>query len=156
MSRLASAMSRHDSDLIHRSYGHQGFEVLKKILEDEFVEHSMVSPSRIRPLDVESYLRRVLIPEAAVRLIQDDQQCDYTSAVTILSESRAYGAAAFGHDGSQDLPETKAERKERKMEIQSAERQREAILEAGGRKARVLTMAQKAVDQLRALLPSQA
>ena len=114
----------------------------------------MISPSRIKPLDVESYLRRVLVPEAAVRLIQNDQNCDYESAVTILNESRAYGAAVFGQDDSQEFRESKAERKERKLERQAREKERQAILDKGGEKARVLQIAQKAIEQLEALLPA--
>lgn len=135
------------------SYGPQGLEILKDVLEQEIVGLSLIIPSLIKPLDVESYIRRVLVPEAAVRLIQEDQQCEHDAAVTILHESRAYGAAAFALGDSETVPESQEELKQRKKDSCTLTEKREALLRAGGEAARGIRLADKAIEQLKAHLP---
>lgn len=136
------------------SYGPQGFQILKEVLEEEFVQHNMISSSRIRPLNIDSYLRRVLVPEAATLLIQEDQQCDYDTAVRILKDSRAYGAAVFAQVNTEDVAESQEERNEREKDRASQNQRRKALLNEGGRQAKALKVADTAIEQLSLYFPA--
>lgn len=72
----------------------------------------LLDPFRCAPLSVESYLRKVLVPELALELIREDLGPDTTreAAKTVLQESRPYGNAMFGgEDDAEHEPLTKEE-----------------------------------------------
>lgn len=111
------------------SYGGLGFEAIYNQLQTSLVKSAMVADHLVRPLDVDSYVRRVLVPEAAVCLIQTDQSCERSQAIAILEESRAYGLAV--HSVQDELGEIQEERDEkeelaRKREKKAQKKAKEA------------------------------
>lgn len=68
-------------------------------LQEKLVDRGWLTVKHTNPLDIDTYLRRVMVPEAAVRLIQDDRPSIHPpQAEEILERSRAYGIAVFGTD----------------------------------------------------------
>lgn len=118
------------------SYGALGFEAIYNQLQITMVQSNVLTDHVARPIDVEGYLRRVLVPEAAVHLIQEDQGCDRNTAIEVLKESKPYGLAV--HSVEDELDETVEEREEReeaeararKKARKAAKRQREQAGEA--------------------------
>lgn len=62
---------------------------------------------RTAPLDVDFYIRRVLVPECALELIRDDlsehAETSREEALEVLEESRGYGKAMFPDTGGEDV-----------------------------------------------------
>jgi hypothetical protein len=78
------------------SYGERGYEVIMGTLSQIYlVDESPLSEEKTRPLDAQSYMRRVLLPEVATALIEVDMKCGRDEALEILQESRQYGLAVF-------------------------------------------------------------
>lgn len=90
------------SCLSTRSYGPRGLEVMFTTIKGLFTEGMpLLTAQRTRPLDVDFYVRRVLIPECAVELIRHDYgfaQTTREQAEAIREDSRAYGKAVFPSD----------------------------------------------------------
>ena len=105
-------------------------------------------------MTVDVYLRRVLVPETAVRLIQVDQRCSTSKALKILAESRDYGAAVFGDmdtASSLHFKETQTERDMRAEEEEAAKSHRENLLSSQGYEAEALKMGEAIIAKLRKL-----
>jgi hypothetical protein len=64
-------------------------------LNQLYVGPSSVANHVFEPLDFQSYLRRVLLPEVTAALIEDDMECGRDEALQILQDSRRYGLAMF-------------------------------------------------------------
>ena len=145
------------------SYGPQGFEAIINSINTYLIQRDpLILPHRTAPLEVATYIRRVMVPEAAIALIMDDYggspdgPIDRSQATEILRESRAYGAAVFaldgtfGKDGFDKGAETAAERKLRHGEEDEAEREREAVLVSSDRqRIRAVERGPKAFAQIK-------
>lgn len=119
-------------------------------LTKELVSTGVLTTQHSAPLDVEVYLRRVLVPETAARLIQADQKCSFSKALTILEESRDYGAAVFGDsETTTSLQESQYERGQRYKEERAEASQREDLLSSQGPEATALRRGQAVIDRLR-------
>ncbi|BGP17616.1 hypothetical protein JCM10213v2_005651 [Rhodosporidiobolus nylandii] len=112
------------------SFGPRGFEVMLQTLKRLFTEtNPVLSVTNAAPLDIDAYVRRVLVPECAISLIKTDQKLSTRDeAQRVLEESRAYGKARFGVVSLEERRENAREReRELKAERKQAEReQREA------------------------------
>lgn len=74
-----------------------------KALEKHFVDTCCVlSSSSASPLPIEAYLRKVLVPEAAISLIAQDQNCTRLEASAIRKESVGFGFAVFGMSAEEE------------------------------------------------------
>lgn len=58
-------------------------------------DSSLLTPLDAQPLDLKAYVRRVLVPECAVELIQSDLSISRDEALRVRGESCAYGKARF-------------------------------------------------------------
>lgn len=148
------------------SYGPQGFEAIINSINTYMIQRDpLILAHRTAPLDVATYLRRVMVPEAAIALIIDDYSgapdgpIDRSRATEVLRESRAYGAAVFaldgtfGRDGLNKAAETAAEKKQRHREEDEAEKEREAVLASGDRRRiRAVERGPKAFAQIKKAL----
>ncbi|BGP25745.1 hypothetical protein JCM10295v2_004680 [Rhodotorula toruloides] len=80
-------------------YGPRGLEVMFATIKRVFGEDMpLLTARRTHPLDVNYYVRRVLVPECAVELIRHDlgyAQTTRERAEEIREDSRAYGKAVF-------------------------------------------------------------
>ncbi|KAK9895063.1 hypothetical protein P389DRAFT_172634 [Cystobasidium minutum MCA 4210] len=135
-------------------YGHMGFQTILNALTAAFVSKGILTADIASPLTVEVYLRRVLVPETAVRLIQVDQRCPRSKALTILADSRDYGAAVFGDmdtASSLHFKESQIERHMRVEEELTAATQRENLLSSQGDEAEALRMGEAILSKLRKL-----
>ena len=136
-----------ESALRTLSYGPQGFEAIINSINTYMIQRdSLILAHLTAPLEMATYLRRVMVPEAAIALIMDDYSgapdgpIDRERATEVLRESRAYGAAVFaldgtfGRDGLDKAAETAAEKKQRHQEEDEAEKERQAVLVSGDRR----------------------
>lgn len=154
-----------------RSYGPQGFEAIINSITTYLIQRDpLILAHRTAPLDVSTYIRRVMVPEAAVALIMDDfngalsrPPINRVQATEILRESRAYGAAVFaldgtfGKDGFNKTAETAAEKKQRHREEDEVEKEREAILASGDqRRIKAVERGPKAFSNLKKALKGAA
>ncbi|GAA5825185.1 hypothetical protein JCM11251_006134 [Rhodosporidiobolus azoricus] len=107
-------------------YGHRGYVTLLRALTDLFTDdRPILTPLRTAPLPVDYYLRRVLIPECAISLIQQDMDLATRSeAAKVMQDSRQYGRAVFGDEDEEEREWAKRER-EGDMERERRERERE-------------------------------
>ncbi|KIJ65185.1 hypothetical protein HYDPIDRAFT_27905 [Hydnomerulius pinastri MD-312] len=80
-------------------YGEQGSVIIHQTLFDLFPLSSF-DVALIAPLAPAEFIQRVLVPEAAVRLIAQDSGADIEDAVVTLRESAQYGVAMFPDTGS--------------------------------------------------------
>jgi len=121
------------------------------VLTTELMSKGILTQTQSDPFDVEFYLRRVLVPETAIRLIQADQNCSTADANKILEESRDYGAAVFGDtQGSENLfKESEYEKGQRFKEEEEEASQREELLSSQGPEARALRIGQTFMAKLR-------
>ncbi|BGP33302.1 hypothetical protein JCM10296v2_005098 [Rhodotorula toruloides] len=80
-------------------YGPRGLEVMFATIKRLFTEDMpLLTAQRTHPLDINFYVRRVLVPECAVELIRHDfglAQTMRERAEEIREDSRAYGKAVF-------------------------------------------------------------
>lgn len=80
-----------------------------------FFGKPVMTKAPIQPLNVANFVRRVLVPEAASLLIQEDLQISRDQALKVMKESREYGAAMFPEsDGSDDEAQQAEKSKARK------------------------------------------
>ncbi|KAF9219734.1 hypothetical protein BS17DRAFT_654616, partial [Gyrodon lividus] len=75
-------------------YGEQGSVIIHQTLFDLFPPSSF-DVSLIIPLAPAEFIQRILVPEAAVRLIAQDLCADIEDAIITLRESAQYGVAMF-------------------------------------------------------------
>jgi len=136
------------------SYGQKGFDVIMDILNSKLVLGGIVSANRTVPLDIETYLRRVMVPETATRLIQEDMNCSWTHAFDVLQESRNYGAALFGdvENNPSHLFETQVDRKERRRQQREQASQRDILINSQGEEAEALKLGEAIMENVRKLL----
>ena len=127
---LASGSTRKERQAVANaesrfSYGALGFEAIYNQLQITMVQSNILTDHLARPIDVEGYLRRILVPEAAVYLIQEDQDCDRKTAIEVMKESKPYGLAV--HSVEDELDETVEEREEREeAEARASKKARKA------------------------------
>lgn len=93
------------------SYGEYGYEVMLTTLEQLYSDWT---PRPEDGLEKSFFLRRVLLPEATVQLIIQDQDCPRDRAVEIMEHSRAYGQAA--HSPCDELLLSQKDRREAEAE----------------------------------------
>jgi len=74
-----------------------------------FVDTNILAERNSRPLGIDAFLRRVLVPEAAAALIQEDSGFSRSDALKTLKASRSYGLAVCGLD--EEVEETEEERR---------------------------------------------
>ncbi|KAG8215087.1 hypothetical protein J3R82DRAFT_8508 [Butyriboletus roseoflavus] len=79
-------------------YGEQGSVIIHQTLFDLFPP-STFDASLIAPLAPAEFIQRILVPEAAVRLIAQDLCADIDDAIVTLRESAQYGVAMFPDTG---------------------------------------------------------
>ncbi|KAG6330683.1 hypothetical protein ID866_8406 [Astraeus odoratus] len=79
-------------------YGEQGSVIIHQTLFNLFPPSSFDS-SHIAPLTPAEFIQRVLVPEAAARLIAQDLCIDMDDAIATLRESAQYGVAMFPDAG---------------------------------------------------------
>lgn len=82
------------------SYGERGFYRISQAMHDLFP--GLSNQPSFAPLDVDSFLTRVLVPEAARLLIMDDQKISESEALNVLRDSQKYGLAKFPDRGEED------------------------------------------------------
>lgn len=80
------------------SYGEQGSIIIHQTLFDLFPP-STFDASLISPLAPAEFIQRILVPEAAVRLIAQDLCVDMEDAIVTLRDSAQYGVAMFPDTG---------------------------------------------------------
>lgn len=116
-----------------------------KALERHFVETCrLLTTSSASPLSVQDYLRKVLLPEAAISLIAQDQKCTREEAAEIRKVSAGFGVAVFGMSKDEEVylaAEAKREEKEKlakklKGELGEQGRSQEKEKKEGERKKR--------------------
>lgn len=117
------------------------------VLMRKLVHPGIITSEHTAPLDLESYLRRVLVPEAAVRLIKLQQGCGISEAEIILRESRDYGAAVFGEDLIAGF-ESKGDRRKRNKEVAENAMRVDDIIKTNGRGAEALKRGQAILAEL--------
>ncbi|KAJ2929474.1 hypothetical protein H1R20_g7620, partial [Candolleomyces eurysporus] len=87
-------------------YGELGTVIINQTLYDMFPPAS-IQAQAIAPLGAEEFLQRILIPEAALRLIMEDKGLKGSSgrqtALQVLRESSSYGVAMFPADGTDPM-----------------------------------------------------
>ncbi|CDO70567.1 hypothetical protein BN946_scf184579.g23 [Trametes cinnabarina] len=75
-------------------YGEEGEAIIVSALEVMYPDWHLAA-FRLPPFNSRSFLRLVLVPEAAIRLIAQDQQVTNIEAYKIMSNSAAYGYFRF-------------------------------------------------------------
>lgn len=122
-----------------------------EVLNTEFVSRGPLNPQTAAPLDIEVYLRRVLVPETAVRLIEWDQRCTRSKALEILEESREYGAAVYGDTELSErfFKQTQAEKSRRAKEEEIAVSRREDLISSQGDAGEALRLGEAFIAKLR-------
>lgn len=80
------------------SYGEQGSIIIHQTLFDLFPPRTF-DASLIAPLAPAEFIQRILVPEAAVRLIAQDLCVDMEDAIVTLRDSAQYGVAMFPDTG---------------------------------------------------------
>lgn len=76
------------------SYGERGSVIMHLTLYDLFPPASF-DPGRIAPLSPAEFISRVLVPETALWLIQEDMQCSYVEAMATLRASGEFGVTMY-------------------------------------------------------------
>lgn len=72
------------------SYGMLGFQTILGHLREMYAE---LPADRHEPLPRDFFIRRVLLPETGLQLIQQDFQISREAACDVMAESRRYGQA---------------------------------------------------------------
>ncbi|KAJ3022893.1 hypothetical protein HKX48_004936 [Thoreauomyces humboldtii] len=85
-------------------YGTKGGRAISEACFDIFMrakdgEKPLLTNDATSPLPPIEFLQDVLVPEAAVMLIMEDQKMDWHCAHALLNESAEYGTAMFPDDG---------------------------------------------------------
>ncbi len=87
------------------SYGEIGLAIIVETLDTEFPREEPHFVAFAGRYPWQSCMMRVLVPEMAIRLIQDETSVhtDYNSARQTLVESAKYGRMRFAADGTIDV-----------------------------------------------------
>ncbi|KAF7796825.1 hypothetical protein EIP86_008009 [Pleurotus ostreatoroseus] len=107
-------------------YGELGYVVINQTIYDLFPPAD-VDAAAVRPLTPTEFIQRVLVPEAAVRLVMADLGQTRARAIRTLRESASYGVAMFP-DEQEGAPEGKS-RKRSKGTGKGKERAEDAEVE---------------------------
>ncbi|KAL1696700.1 RTC4-like domain-containing protein [Schizophyllum commune] len=78
-------------------YGEQGAAIITQTLYSMF-PMDLIDPDKVFPLSPSEFLQRVLLPEAGLRLIEEDRGRGASDALRTLRESAKYGVAMFPDD----------------------------------------------------------
>ncbi|KAL1733332.1 RTC4-like domain-containing protein [Schizophyllum commune] len=78
-------------------YGEQGAAIITQTLYSMF-PMDLIDPDKVFPLSPSEFLQRVLLPEAGLRLIEEDRGRGAADALRALRESAKYGVAMFPDD----------------------------------------------------------
>ncbi|KAI5895137.1 uncharacterized protein SCHCODRAFT_02618683 [Schizophyllum commune H4-8] len=78
-------------------YGEQGAAIITQTLYSMF-PMDLIDPDKVFPLSPSEFLQRVLLPEAGLRLIEEDRARGAADALRTLRESAKYGVAMFPDD----------------------------------------------------------
>ena len=89
------------------SYGELGYLIIYQTIYQLFPPDT-IDPDSTAPLTPADFIQRILVPEAAVRLIMEDLQSTYSSAIKTLRESVEYGVAMFPDTGGDNEEGIKA------------------------------------------------
>ncbi|GAN02066.1 conserved hypothetical protein [Mucor ambiguus] len=78
-------------------YGFKGSDVIMQALFPLFVETSIININNVKPLTPIEFIQQILIPEAGLRLIQQDRdgKIDLEEAKRIMKESEEYGSIVY-------------------------------------------------------------
>lgn len=79
------------------SYGEQGLWEIHHAITAVIPEDS-IDAEQIYPLSPKDFIRRVLIPKAAVLLLMEDRALTREDALKLKAESSRYGSAVFPHN----------------------------------------------------------
>lgn len=106
------------------SYGMLGFQTILGHLREMYAD---LPADRHEPLPKDFFIRRVLLPETGLQLIQQDFQVDRGPASEIMAESRRYGQAVhspmedlFTKQEMRQIKRDKAEDKSKKLKALTA------------------------------------
>ncbi|KAI1791110.1 hypothetical protein LXA43DRAFT_889821, partial [Ganoderma leucocontextum] len=77
------------------SYGAKGYAILFRLLLHLFKSSFDSHWTLVHCLTTDSMIGMVLVPEAAVLLIQEDRSCDRASAIQCLRTTHRYGTIAY-------------------------------------------------------------
>lgn len=80
------------------SYGLRGLDLISTFIEEAYVDAGSLTYADTKPLKVNDFIRRVLVPEVGVCLIARDRQLDRDEAIVELQDSRSYGMAISAPD----------------------------------------------------------
>ncbi|KIP04952.1 hypothetical protein PHLGIDRAFT_39419, partial [Phlebiopsis gigantea 11061_1 CR5-6] len=78
-------------------YGELGSVIISQTIYDLFPPGDF-QPASTLPLTPTEFIQRVLVPEAALRLVMDDMRQARKEAITTLRDSAQYGVAMFPDD----------------------------------------------------------
>ncbi|TRM65403.1 RTC4-like domain-containing protein [Schizophyllum amplum] len=78
-------------------YGEQGAAIITQTLYSMF-PMDIIDPDKVAPIGPGEFLQRVLLPEAGLRLIEEDRGLGQADALRTLRESAKYGVAMFPDD----------------------------------------------------------
>ena len=94
------------TDSINCSYGEKGASAITGALQKMFAGTAelkqALTTAPIHPLKSSEFIRRVLVPEAAVLLIQEDRDISRAQAIQTLEDSRRYGMVVFPDTADSD------------------------------------------------------
>ena len=83
------------------SYGERGSVIIQQLLYSMFPPESL-SSAVFKPLNSTEFLQRVLLPEAGLQLIIEDQICEEEEALFTMRASTMYGMGMFPDIGDKD------------------------------------------------------
>ncbi|GAA6011787.1 hypothetical protein JCM10207_004244 [Rhodosporidiobolus poonsookiae] len=106
-------------------YGQRGFDCILATVKKLFIDDiPLLTADRASPLPVDSFLRRVLVPETAVTLIQSDLALpSRAEAARVCRDSAGYGKAVFPVVDAEERAEFARER-DRELKAERAARER--------------------------------
>ncbi|KAH8929339.1 hypothetical protein BT69DRAFT_1198648, partial [Atractiella rhizophila] len=97
--KMKSAMSEYETFEVQIPgyYGDRGSVVIYEALREQYVvEDAILDDSRSAPLDKATFIRRVLLPEIAMRLIMEDEGLSsLEEAREVMEKSRDFGRAVW-------------------------------------------------------------
>ncbi|KAG6848138.1 hypothetical protein H0H93_003063 [Arthromyces matolae] len=89
------------AQLTSSSYGERGYQIIHIAIE-HVIPQRIVNLSHIHPLTYRTFLREVLIPEAAILLIREDLKLSKLDAIRVWKESCTFGNGM--HPSDDDCP----------------------------------------------------
>ncbi|ORX49396.1 hypothetical protein DM01DRAFT_1308846 [Hesseltinella vesiculosa] len=93
--KVDNLMSRFDESM-PGYYGPQGSSEMLKVLQQMFLkETDFLTKEKAHPQQLTEYLQQVLVPEAGVRLIQQDKKLTFSQALVVMEKSREFGGYMY-------------------------------------------------------------